>query len=147
MSRASEEFFQKGYEFFQKGETLAALYNFEKSYSLDSSNLLCKSFVALLMATERGQLGKATDIMEEIAGKDLPEPLIYLNLGRLYLLAGKKIEAIEIIRKGLTYGPLPEAVELLEDLGSRKKPFIPSLPRSNFINKYIGLLFKKLRIG
>jgi hypothetical protein len=34
----------------------------------------------------------------------------------------------------------------LENLGVRKKPLIPFLPRSNFVNKYAGLLLHRLKL-
>ncbi|MDA8168566.1 MAG: hypothetical protein M0Z59_02575 [Nitrospiraceae bacterium] len=146
MNESAREYFIKGLEFLRRGDALGALYNFEKSYSLDSTSLLCKSYIALLTATERGQMGRSVKTLEEIVAKTPEEPAIYLNLGKLYIRGGKKKEAIEVVRQGLRQGPLPEAEEFLEKLGTRRTPVFRFLRRDHFLNKYSGLLIKKLGI-
>ncbi|MDA8089976.1 MAG: hypothetical protein M0Z61_07125 [Nitrospiraceae bacterium] len=140
----AREFFEKGEELFRKGEVLSALASFEKSCELDSSNPLCRSYLALLSATERGQLATAIRSSEEIVGQAPEEAIIYLNLGKLYLMAGRKKDAVDVLRKGVAIQQLPEIVELLESAGLRKKPVFPFLSRGNSLNKYSGILLKKL---
>ena len=68
-------------------------------------------------------------------------PILYLNLGRAFLVAGKKKEAVENFIKGLKHDR--SNIELKKEmklLGTRKDPFLPFLSRSNPINKYIGKL-------
>ncbi len=144
MDEPAGELFAKGEDLFRRGEGLAALAIFEKCASLDSSNCLCRSYIALLSATERGELNRAIKASEALMDECPGQPLVCLNLGRLYLRAGRKAEAVEAVRKGLAPGPLPDAVEFLETLGLRKKPIFPFLSRQHFLNKYSGLLLKKL---
>jgi tetratricopeptide (TPR) repeat protein len=69
-------------------------------------------------------------------------PTLFLNLGRAFILAGRKKDAVENFRKGLGYDK--SSVELkkeLQLLGLRKQPPIPFLSRSNFLNLLIGKLF------
>ncbi len=68
----------------------------------------------------------------------------YLNLGRVYLRAGLKTKAIETFRKGLEVDKNPEIMAELQVLGIRKKPIFPFLPRSHFLNKYLGLVISKV---
>ena len=140
----ARELFEKGEELFRRGEGLAALASFEKSCRLDGSNPLCKSYVALLSATERGQLALAIKDSEELLAMTPGEPLVYLNLARLYIMAGRKKEAVNTLRKGVAIEQMPEIIHLLESAGLRKKPVFPFLPRQNFFNKYTGLLLTKL---
>jgi tetratricopeptide (TPR) repeat protein len=68
-------------------------------------------------------------------------PILYLNLGRAFLAAGKKKEAVENFNKGLRHDR--GHVELKKEmrfLGTRKKPLVSFLSRSNPINKYVGIL-------
>jgi tetratricopeptide (TPR) repeat protein len=68
-------------------------------------------------------------------------PILYLNLGRACLAAGRKQEAIEAFTKGLKYDRSHrELKKELMLLGMRKPPVVPFLSRSNPINKYIGML-------
>jgi tetratricopeptide (TPR) repeat protein len=75
-------------------------------------------------------------------------PVLYLNLGRAYLAAGRKKDAIEAFSKGRKYDRSHvEIKKELNFLGVRKEPPLPFLSRSNPINKYIGLLLHKTRKG
>ncbi len=68
-------------------------------------------------------------------------PVLYLNLGRAYLAARKKKEAVAAFEKGLSADP--ESRDLrreMKGLGERKKPVLPMLDRSNPINRYAGKL-------
>jgi len=91
---------------------------------------------------------RALDILDERQpdGKEVYYPEFYLNLGRAYVAAGKKKEAIETFEKGLSYDP--ENKNLLweaQKLGIRRKAVIPYLKRTNPINKYFGMILHKLR--
>lgn len=70
-------------------------------------------------------------------------PVFYLNLGRAYVAAGKKKDAIDAYKKGLRYdNGNSDLRKELQGLGVRKQPPVPFLDRSNPINKYIGLILK-----
>lgn len=78
-------------------------------------------------------------------GQEIFYPTFYLNLGRAYLSAGKKKEAIESFRKGLSFDKDNQDIMWeMTRLGIRRKPVIPYLKRSNLINKYIGMILHKL---
>ncbi len=79
-------------------------------------------------------------------GSDFFYPFFYLNLGRAYLMNGQKKEAIESLRTGLSHdNDNREIISELRKLGVRRRPFLPFLPRSNPLNKYMGLLLSRLR--
>jgi len=70
----------------------------------------------------------------------------YLNLGRAYLAGGEKQLAIEAFNNGLKIDKSNHDLRWeLKKLGTRKKPPVPFLERSNPINKYIGLLLSRLK--
>jgi len=74
-------------------------------------------------------------------GEEMLYPVFYLNLGRAYLAAGKKDDAISAFKKGLQFDSRSgELVKELRALGIRKPPPVPFLDRTNLINKYIGKL-------
>ncbi|RMF99810.1 MAG: hypothetical protein D6726_12385 [Nitrospirae bacterium] len=78
-------------------------------------------------------------------GSDFFYPFFYLNLGRAYLHAGKKKEAVESLRTGLLYdNDNREIISELRKLGIRRRPILPFLPRSHPINKYLGLLLSRI---
>jgi len=74
-------------------------------------------------------------------GEEVLYPVFYLNLGRAYIAAGKKKDAIDAFEKGLQYDyGNNDLKKELRRMGLRKKPLVPFLARSNPINKYIGML-------
>jgi tetratricopeptide (TPR) repeat protein len=78
-------------------------------------------------------------------GEDYFLPLLYLNLGRAYLAAGRKRNAIGCFKKGLEMDSENQDIMWeLDELGARKKPAVPLLERSNPINKYVGMLLHKI---
>jgi tetratricopeptide (TPR) repeat protein len=69
-------------------------------------------------------------------------PVLYLNLGRTFLVAGKKKDAFENFQKGLKYDRSnAELKKEMKLLGMRKKPPLPFLSRTNLFNIIIGKLF------
>ena len=89
---------------------------------------------------------KALALLEgrENIDSDKYYPLFYLNLGRAYLAAGKKEEALNAYKSGLKYDrSYSELRKELRRLGVRKEPPVSFLSRANPINKYIGLLLHK----
>ena len=139
-----KELFQKGEELLGRGERLAALSSFEKSLNLGNPDPLCKSYVAVLSAVERGEIGRAINVSEQLIRSSSEEPLLYLNLGKLYLMAGRRAEAVATLREGLAMRRMPEAEALLESIGTRKPPVFRFLSRKHFLNKYAGLLLSRL---
>jgi tetratricopeptide (TPR) repeat protein len=80
--------------------------------------------------------------------EDVLFPVFYLNLGRAYVAAGKKRDAIDAYLKGLEYdNGHYELRKELRSLGERGKPPVPFLDRSNPINKYVGLIVRKSEQG
>jgi tetratricopeptide (TPR) repeat protein len=68
-------------------------------------------------------------------------PVLYLNLGRVYALCGKKAEAVDCFMRGLARDPRnPELASEMRKFGVRKAPVISFLSRSNPVNKYLGIL-------
>lgn len=75
--------------------------------------------------------------------EDVLYPVFYLNLGRAYITADKKKDAIDAFKKGLRYdNGNSDLKKELQGLGVRKQQPVPFLDRSNPINKYIGMILK-----
>jgi len=79
-------------------------------------------------------------------GQEFFYPVFYLNLGRAYLAAGRKEEALGAFTKGTQIDQEnKELIWEIKKLGMRKNPVVPFLGRSNPINKYIGMLLHSSR--
>lgn len=79
-------------------------------------------------------------------GQEFFYPVFYLNLGRAYLAAGRKEEALGAFNKGIQIdGENRDLIWETKKLGTRRRPAVPFLKRSNPINKYIGMLLHSSR--
>lgn len=134
---------RKGLAEIDKGNTMMALIHFEEAAKLDSSPLV-RSHLAFCLARERRQLQKAATLCNEALQEEPGNPVHYLNLGRIYLLAGQKNRAIQTWRRGLRSGRNPQIVGELKRLGLRKPPVLKSLGREHPVNKYLGLVLQKM---
>jgi hypothetical protein len=85
---------------------------------------------------------------ESTFGEDKRYPVLFLNLGRAYVAAGKKREALEAFHDGLNYNMRNGEILLeLRSLGNRKKALVPFLDRSNPINKIVGRIVHTVKKG
>ena len=70
--------------------------------------------------------------------------LFYLNLGKAYVAAGKKKDALETFKRGLKYDTMNrDLLSEVRALGKREAAPVPFLDRSNPINKYVGKILRK----
>ncbi|OHB25706.1 MAG: hypothetical protein A2X84_03495 [Desulfuromonadaceae bacterium GWC2_58_13] len=127
------------------GNTLIALVHLEKVLKERKSPLLT-SYFAYCLASERKEFGRALALCKDAIEGALPVPILYLNLGRIFLAAGHKRQALNAFRRGLKFGNHPLITAEIKQLGLRKKPVIPLLPRNNLCNKYLGILLNRLAL-
>ena len=67
------------------------------------------------------------------------EPENYVLLSRVYLLRRRRGKAIEALKRALKLNPRhPEAVKLAKEIGFRRRPVLPFLPRANPVNVALG---------
>ncbi len=140
-----EGLFEKGLALFEAGNGLAALSFFERACS-QQENPVIQSYLAVCIAGERGQISEAVRLCEQAISQEPDNPVIYLNLGRVYLKSGNKLKSLEILRKGMSAGDNVEIRMLLEKIGNRKPPPFPFLDRSNVLNKVAGLILARLKL-
>lgn len=74
------------------------------------------------------------------------EPENYLNLARVHLLARNRRKAVDALNRALKLNASnPGAIALAREIGWRRRPVIPFLSRSNFLNRLLGRLSYRLR--
>lgn len=137
-----EKLFKKGIEAINSGDMVSALVFFEKAIHADNTPVN-RSYLAFCIAKERGQFKKAISLCEEAMREEPDSSVHYLNLGRVYLLADQKTDALRIFREGMNHGEDKEIVNELVKLGMRKGSVINFLKRDNLLNKYLGLILTK----
>lgn len=139
----AEKLFTSGLRALAQEDTLAALALFEKAVQRDEKPAYC-SYLALCIAKERGQFQLAVTLCEKAKAREPQNPVHYLNLGKVYLYAGKKDDAIRTFREGLSREKDQAIIDELNKLGTRKPPVISFLKRSNPVNRFLGTLLTKL---
>lgn len=101
---------------------------------------------ALCLAEVKGSYKTAANLCHEAIKKEPKNPEHYYRQGRILLLAGRKKDAIWVMRMGLRHGKHQGIIETLGRMGVRKPPPIIFLERSNPVNKYLGLLLARLNL-
>ncbi|MDH4227658.1 MAG: hypothetical protein OEV59_07940 [Deltaproteobacteria bacterium] len=118
---------------------------FENAYRLDSDNPSYMSYHGMIEAVKSNKIGYGLDLCTRAIKKEFFKPDYYVNLARVYVTAGNKKGAIMALKKGLRFDPNSDDIhDMLIDLGVRHRQILPFLPRANFLNKYLGLLFRRI---
>jgi len=123
--------------------TVAGLSSLEKALSLRDDKGWY-SYLGYCVAKERGQVSRGTELCMISLEHDPNNPEHYLNLGKIHLLSGNRLEALRILRDGMGRGGDAELIVILNEFGKRKSRIIPFLSRSNPLNKFLGLILRRI---
>jgi tetratricopeptide (TPR) repeat protein len=139
------KFLTDGLRELDRGNARTALSYFEEAVQLVRSPEILSN-LAYCLAKEKGEFETAVSLCNEAIEDDSANVIHYLNLGRVYLLNGKKAEAIRAFRNGLLYEDNKKIKDELKKLGWRKPPVISFLPREHFLNRCFGSLLHRRRL-
>jgi tetratricopeptide (TPR) repeat protein len=139
---AQKEFDQAQLEL-DRNNILAALACLERALAI-WNDPLWHSRLGYCIAKERGQLTQAFELCHAAIEHDPGNSLHFLYLGKVYLIAGNTYEALQTFRQGMKLGGRQELERVLESIGTRKPPVIAFLSRDNLLNKYLGIILKRL---
>lgn len=118
----------------------------EDAHRRDLNDPFAMSYHGMAISTLRGRYQQGIVFCEEAVRRLGPHPDLLVNLAKAYLAARNKREAVRALRRALarTSGEHQSARDELFALGLRRPPVIPFLPRSFFLNKYLGMLRHRL---
>ena len=137
---------EKGIALLTENKPEEAIPCFEAMLEGGCQHPLAMSCLGLAMARAGKDLAAAAEFSLKAIEKKPYTGEYYRSLAEVYLISGKRKEAVECINKGLKYDSDNKGLyEEMKKYGIRKKPALPFLPRSSFINKNIGILLSKLR--
>lgn len=104
------------------------------------------SYYGLCLALVENRVHHGLTLCKMAIEKQMLRPEFYLNLGKVYLKANQKAKALSTFRKGLQLTEKNSALlNELKRYGLRRQPVLRFLPRSHFVNRYIGLLVNRAR--
>jgi tetratricopeptide (TPR) repeat protein len=100
-----------------------------------------QSYYGLCLATLNHDVKNGIEHCRVALKREFFLPDLYLNLGKVYLLANQKANAVHVFYKGLKLDDDHRGIcSELQRLGLRENPVISFLPRSHYINRILGQL-------
>ena len=104
------------------------------------------SYYGLCAALVKNRVEEGITLCRKALAKETLRPDFYLNLGKVYLKANQKAEAMKIFQRGIKFGGRSrDFMNELKNLGVRKKRALSFLPRNHFLNRHVGRLLHELR--
>lgn len=121
-----------------------AMWSFRSALKLYRSagalpNWRCLSYFGLSLAMANSGGMEAIRACESALKNDKSDPQLYLNLGRVYLMLGRRAKAIQIFARGLEEEPKHgELKAALREADRRGTPVLTFLDRNHPLNVYLG---------
>lgn len=144
---AAENCYKKGLVALAEGRPAEATAMFEAAMVIERERSVSRpqmrylSYYGLSLAQAKRPNREAIKACETAAQVDFFAPDLLLNLGKVYLLAGKTTKALEVYERGLRIAPKYKALRLeLQKVDRRQPPPIPRLSRNHVLNIWLGKL-------
>ncbi len=138
------ELVTKGFEALGNNDSLMALLCLERAAKCEDTPELA-STLGFCLAKELNQFERAIALCRSAIERDPENTRHYLNLGRVFLMKGKKHEALDIYNEGLRHGKDPEIFKDIQLIGLRRKPIIPLLHREHILNRSLGYILARVK--
>jgi Flp pilus assembly protein TadD len=133
--------FKLGVKLLKKGEPGEAFQYLRHAAELDQKNPYYLSFLGVSVARSQRKWAAAVELCEKALSLRRNEAQLYLNLAEVYLSAGQRDDAVEVLDKGLIYfGGDARIRHARANLGKRSSPVLPFLERGHFLNRSLGKL-------
>jgi len=151
---AAENCFKKGLVALAEGRPAEAAAMFEAAMVIERERSVSRpqmrylSYYGLSLAQAKRANREAIKACETAARVDFFSPDLLLNLGKVYLLAGKTTKALETFDRGCKIAPNYKALRLeMEKADRRSPPPLRFLDRSHPLNRLLGKLRAQVLTG
>lgn len=119
---------------------------YTEAHRLDLNDPMALGGYGMVLALRKQRYQEGIVFCEEALRRKGPHPELLLNLGRALIAASCRRDAVRVLRRALARAPgHPRIIAELAALGLRARPVIPFLPRSFFLNRWLGRLRHWLR--
>ena len=133
--------FKQGIKLLRNGNSAEALEYLRHAAELKQQNPLYLSFFGVSIARAQRKWGAAVELCEAALRLRRNEAQLYLNLAEVYVSAGRRDDAIEILDTASKYCVVDARLgRVRSSLGRRTPPVLPSLERGHFLNRSLGKL-------
>lgn len=138
---------EQGEKLVQAGRLEEALRHFNQLQSQKGGNPVVASYLGMLHALHQKQTFQGLEACKKAAHLETDEPLCYLNLARVYLVAmNDRYHAVKAVHRGLKSrnATREHLFRFYKNIGIRRDPPLKFLHRDNPVNKVLGkLTYKK----
>jgi tetratricopeptide (TPR) repeat protein len=138
------ELLSKGLKALANNDSLMALVCLERAAKHEDTPELASN-LGFCLAKEYNQFDRAIALCRSAIEREPKNTRHYLNLGRVYLMKGKKDVALVIYHEGLLHGKDPEIIKDLQLVGMRRRPVIPLLHREHILNRSLGYILARVK--
>jgi len=127
------------------GSSLIALIELE-ALVRSSNHPQVLAWLGYCLAKEKRNYSRALVLCTSAVDTAPDDPDLYLALGRVYRLSGRRYQALTALRKGLKMGRHELLVKELNSMGLRKEPVFGALDRANKLNIMAGRVMTRFNI-
>lgn len=121
-----------------------ALVHFQEAVMLEPQCKGYLSYLGVAVARAERKFSDAEQLCRRAIEAEYHRAEHYYNLGEVYLLSGRRSDAIKNYNQALSWNPNFEAArDALRKLGIRRTPVVPALPRSHPLNVILGKALRK----
>jgi Flp pilus assembly protein TadD len=133
--------FKRGVELLRDGSPGKAVEYFRSAAESEQRNPYYLSFLGLAVARAQKKWAPAVELCQAALRLKANEAQFYLNLAEVYLAAGQREDAVEVLDSAVKYFRRDSRVNLQRNkLGKRGNPVLPFLDRQHFLNRNLGQL-------
>jgi Flp pilus assembly protein TadD len=133
--------FKLGIKLLRKGHAGESFEHFQHAAELEQKNPYYLSFLGVSVARGQRKWAPAVELCEMALSLRRNEVQLYLNLAEVYVSAGRRDDAVEVLDKGLIYFRVDARIKRARaNLGKRCSPVLPFLERGHFLNRSLGKL-------
>ncbi len=123
----------------EASELFGAAVRLERDNRVHRPRMRYLSYLGLSLAQADGATPEALRACEVAARADAFDAELLLNLGRVYVIAGKTTRALAALERGRKLAPRYEPIRrALRRIDRRRRPCVPFLDRSHPVNVALG---------
>ena len=125
----------------QNGHSAEAVEYLRHAAELDQQNPYYLSFLGVSVARSQRKWKSAVELCKAALSLKRNEVQLYLNLAEVYVSAGRRDDAIEVLERALIQiKDNPRISRARAKLGRRSAPVLPFLERGHILNRKLGKL-------
>ena len=137
--------FKQGIGLLRNGHSVEALEYLRHAAELEQQNPIYLSFLGVSVARAQRKWAAAAKFCETALSMRRNEAQLYLNLAEVYVSAGRRDDAIEVLDRGLVQFKGDARIKRARaNLGKRSSPVLQFLERGHFLNRHLGKLRHRL---